>query len=76
MRLVALTILLWADVWDRPTIDPESIADRTSLKLSDVMGALDKLEHVGLVECYADGWKLTIQRFKQTVRSWCNRVPM
>lgn len=72
MRLVATMMLLWGEDWLRVSngrrgFTSEEIADRTSLTPSQVEQTLAKMDDVKLVKTYADGWVLTIDRWKESV---------
>lgn len=67
MRLVSLTMLLWEDHWERMSMDYEAISDRTGLDVSVVKRTMDKLEAIRMVEAMADGWRLTLQRWREGI---------
>lgn len=72
MRLVALTLLLWADCWEaisngRKGMDIDAIAERTSLTEDQVRMTLTKLENVRLIQQRADGWVLTLDDYRAVV---------
>lgn len=76
MRLVALVLLSWHEETEpkRLSMTPDFISDRTSIPQDKLPAIMDRLEAVGLVRLYADGWRLTIDEFKATtVRDWTDR---
>lgn len=78
MRLVALVLLLWDEENDpkRVSMTPDFIADRTSIPLEKLPPIMDNLEAIGLVQMYADGWRLTMDHFNRTTgKLWTDRKP-
>jgi hypothetical protein len=72
MRLVAVTMLLWKDDWDKLSngrygMTAAELADRTSLTEQQVIATLAKLVDVQMVRERADGWELTIDRWQEAV---------
>lgn len=72
MRLVATMMLLWSEDWSRLSngrrgMSAAEIADRTSLTEQQVRNTMAKLVDVQLVREFADGWELTLERWKDAV---------
>lgn len=71
--------ILWADEWvkesgGRTSMSPEEIADRTSLEEQTVRATLERLANVKLIEATADGWALTLDRWRKEVfPGWVDR---
>lgn len=72
MRLVAGMMLMWGKDWSRITegrygMTIEEIADRTSLAPVVIERALEQMVDCKMVERRADGWRLTIERWQESV---------
>lgn len=82
MRLVATMMLLWGEDWERLSngrrgMSEAEIADRTSLTESQVRATLQKLDDVQLVRSYADGWSLTLDRWREAVlKPWVAKAKL
>lgn len=80
MRLVALMFLLWESEWNaesggRSSMSIEEIADRTSLEDHAVATTLERLANVSLIEQRADGWILTLDKWRTEVfPKWMERA--
>lgn len=74
MRLVGLCLLQWVEEAGFVSVTPAFIEDRTSIPADHVDAILTKLESVGLASCYADGWQLTIDKYKNgAMLQWLGR---